>query len=378
MKDATQDKDVCELFIEGAHHRNLSVICIMQNLFNKGAENRTMSLNSQYMVLFKNPRDQQQIGILAKQMYPGNSKKLLEAYRKAVELPYGALIIDLKQTTPDSRRFQTDIFKNYKRLDTQPYPHFTPDSLSVQTSPEDSSDIIEKPKLLIGNQSVNMTQANRYQHSNMDYYPSYDNTTPVLDMKKMFVVPREPGERYPSCSDCGTMFATSYDLQRHTKNGCPMDEDKEEDHDQDESDMDNDDYGEDDDNGYNFLVNEVWDEHNAQYQNKVDRLMEEDENLSKEEAKQEASGLMLSKDKSLFMKKYKTLLVHMFDLNQSKLHRDIRKEISELVENKSLDLETASTRVIKQHKADFDALFEEYENNDDEEDDESSESEADD
>ena len=46
MKDATQDKDVCELFIEGAHHRNLSVICIMQNLFNKGAENRTMSLNS--------------------------------------------------------------------------------------------------------------------------------------------------------------------------------------------------------------------------------------------------------------------------------------------------------------------------------------------
>ena len=27
MKDATQDKDVCELFIEPAHHRKLSVIC---------------------------------------------------------------------------------------------------------------------------------------------------------------------------------------------------------------------------------------------------------------------------------------------------------------------------------------------------------------
>ena len=330
------------------------------------------------MVLFKNPRDQQQIGILAKQMYPGNSKKLLDAYRKAVELPYGALIIDLKQTTPDSRRFQTDIFKNYKRLETQPYPHFTPDSLSVQTSPEDSSDIIEKPKLLIGNQSVNMTQANRYQHSNMvDYYPSYDNTTPVLDMKKMYAVPREPGERYPFCGDCGTMFVTSYDLQRHTKSGCPMDENKEED-DQDESDMDNDEYEEDDDNGYNFLVNEVLDEHSPQYQNKVDRLMEEDENLSKEEARQEASDLMLSKDKSLFMKKYKALLVHIYDLNQSKLHRDIRKEISELVENKSVDIETAAARVIKQHKSDFDSLFEEYEYHDDEEDDESSEMEADD
>ena len=84
MKDATQDKDVFELFIEGAQHRNLSVICIMQNLFNKGVENRTMSLNSQCMVLFKNPRDQQQIGILAKKIYPGNSKKFLDAYRKAV------------------------------------------------------------------------------------------------------------------------------------------------------------------------------------------------------------------------------------------------------------------------------------------------------
>ena len=60
------------------------------------------------------------------------------------------------------------------------------------------------------------------------------------------------------------------------------------------------------------------------------------------------------------------------------MHRDIREEISELVENNSLDIETAAARVIKQHKSDFDSLFEEYEYNDDEEDDESSEMEADD
>ena len=108
MKDATQDKEICELFTEGAHHRNLSVVCIMQNLFNKGKENRTMSLNSQYIVLFKNPRDRQQIGVLARQMYPGNSQKLLDAYEKAVSVPYGALVLDLKQTTLESKRFQTD------------------------------------------------------------------------------------------------------------------------------------------------------------------------------------------------------------------------------------------------------------------------------
>jgi hypothetical protein len=59
MKDATQDKEICELFTEGAHHCNLSVVCIMQNLFNKGTENRTMSLSSQYIVLFKQSRDRQ-------------------------------------------------------------------------------------------------------------------------------------------------------------------------------------------------------------------------------------------------------------------------------------------------------------------------------
>ena len=40
-EDAMEKKDVCELFVEGAHHRNLSKACIMQfaNLFNKGKEN---------------------------------------------------------------------------------------------------------------------------------------------------------------------------------------------------------------------------------------------------------------------------------------------------------------------------------------------------
>ena len=29
MRDATNSKDVCELFVEGSHHRNISVACIM-------------------------------------------------------------------------------------------------------------------------------------------------------------------------------------------------------------------------------------------------------------------------------------------------------------------------------------------------------------
>jgi hypothetical protein len=33
MRDATNSKDVCELFVEGSHHRNISVACILQNGF---------------------------------------------------------------------------------------------------------------------------------------------------------------------------------------------------------------------------------------------------------------------------------------------------------------------------------------------------------
>jgi hypothetical protein len=31
MRDATNSKDVCELFVEGSHHINISVACILQN-----------------------------------------------------------------------------------------------------------------------------------------------------------------------------------------------------------------------------------------------------------------------------------------------------------------------------------------------------------
>ena len=47
------------------------------NLYYQGKESRTMSLNSQYLVLFNSPRDQQQVMVLARQMYPGQSEKCL-------------------------------------------------------------------------------------------------------------------------------------------------------------------------------------------------------------------------------------------------------------------------------------------------------------
>ena len=61
MIDASKDKSIVNLFTRGSHHRNLSVIYIVQNLFYQEKDSRSISLNSHYLILFKNPRDKLQI-----------------------------------------------------------------------------------------------------------------------------------------------------------------------------------------------------------------------------------------------------------------------------------------------------------------------------
>ena len=97
-------------FLICSHHCYRSILVLTQNIFNKGKHSRTMSLNSHYIVLFKNPRDATQISFLARQMYPKNSKFLEEAYFDATNEPFGYLFIDLKQATPNDNRVQSNIF----------------------------------------------------------------------------------------------------------------------------------------------------------------------------------------------------------------------------------------------------------------------------
>ena len=109
MIDASKDKRIVNLFTRGSHHRNLRVIYIVQNLFHQGKGSRSISLNSHYLVLFKNPRDKLQILALAKQMYPGQTDFFLNQYEEAVKRPFGYLLIDLKTTTQDNCRLRTNV-----------------------------------------------------------------------------------------------------------------------------------------------------------------------------------------------------------------------------------------------------------------------------
>ena len=112
MTQCHSDERMTRLFSVGSHHKNLSIIFIIHNLFHHGKEMRTLSLNSHYIILFKNPRDRQQISTLARQMYPGQSQFLVEAFQDATQDAYGYLLLDLKPTTPETLRIRTGILTN--------------------------------------------------------------------------------------------------------------------------------------------------------------------------------------------------------------------------------------------------------------------------
>ena len=62
--------DLLNVFTRGSHNRQNSVIHIVQNFFNSNKNIRTISLNAQYLIFFKSPRDSSQFVHLARQVFP--------------------------------------------------------------------------------------------------------------------------------------------------------------------------------------------------------------------------------------------------------------------------------------------------------------------
>lgn len=109
MNEGGNAQELADLFTKGSHHRNLSVIMIVQNLFHQGKIMRTLSLNAHYLLLFKNPRDASQVRYLGNQLFPGKSKFFTEAYKQATLRPHGYLLLDLTQRAPENKRVLSDI-----------------------------------------------------------------------------------------------------------------------------------------------------------------------------------------------------------------------------------------------------------------------------
>ena len=111
-----QERQMETLLTMSCHHRNMSVIFINHNIFYQGKHARTMALNTSYNVLFRNVRDQSQVAILGRQMYPNRPAKLLEAYNDATSQAYGYLLIDYTTEQKDDMRLRTNIFPGEQML----------------------------------------------------------------------------------------------------------------------------------------------------------------------------------------------------------------------------------------------------------------------
>jgi len=110
------DERMTRLFTRGSQHRNVSVIFMVQNFFNKNRHMRMISLNAQYMVLFKNPHNSSQVIHLAKQLYPHNLHFAHEAYVDATKRPYCYILLDLQSDQDDDLRLRTNIFPGERQI----------------------------------------------------------------------------------------------------------------------------------------------------------------------------------------------------------------------------------------------------------------------
>ena len=87
-----QNTVISDWFTKLSHHRDISVLLILQNAFEKKL--RTVAINTQYLFFFNLIRDQSTIVQIAKQFCPGKSKYLLDAYKRATSKRFGYLMFN--------------------------------------------------------------------------------------------------------------------------------------------------------------------------------------------------------------------------------------------------------------------------------------------
>ena len=89
MNEVSSNSMVSKLFTRGRSHLGCSLVSMLQNIFPKGTQSRTISINAQYQVLFRNPR-----------------------YKRATQRPYGYLFCCFTQSCPDEIRYRTNVLPN--------------------------------------------------------------------------------------------------------------------------------------------------------------------------------------------------------------------------------------------------------------------------
>lgn len=109
MSESNSAQKVADLFTRQSHHLGMSVILVTQNLYSRGKFSRDISLNAKYIIMFKSPRDVQQMNYLARQIYPENSRDLCNLFKQITRPSHSYICIDLTQHIHHLLKFRSDI-----------------------------------------------------------------------------------------------------------------------------------------------------------------------------------------------------------------------------------------------------------------------------
>ena len=105
--------EISKLFTVYSHHKNITVFFLLQNLFFQHKVMRTITLNTQYIVLFNLKRDISQIRVLASQLFPAKENKEFQIiYKNAVSKPFSYLVIDIHPANTYRVALRENIFPN--------------------------------------------------------------------------------------------------------------------------------------------------------------------------------------------------------------------------------------------------------------------------
>ena len=105
-----QTDEFLNLIISG-RRKNLHVIWLKHNLYQKNNNAKTIDVNTTHMLLLQNPRDLMQIDCLGRQL--GCRNLLLSAYKRATQDPFGHLLIDLDPRCHKYLRFASEITSSF-------------------------------------------------------------------------------------------------------------------------------------------------------------------------------------------------------------------------------------------------------------------------
>jgi len=110
MSELAQSNDLTKLMTKSVHHLPMTLIYITQNIFQQGKDVKTRRMNTNYLIIFKNPHDKAQVDYIGRQMYPNDTKFLSNVYTTITSKePYSYVFIDCQQDTPDEIRIRSKI-----------------------------------------------------------------------------------------------------------------------------------------------------------------------------------------------------------------------------------------------------------------------------